>query len=72
MHINYFFIFLVSIKVEFNVSPHGCGSLVVPLLRSHLLQIRGHDINPTRVYLCPMSCGGCGAPRVIVVAGMDP
>ena len=28
--------------------------------------------NPTRVYLCPMSCGGCGAPRGIVVAGMDP
>ena len=28
--------------------------------------------NPTRIYLCPMSCGGCGAPRGIVVAGMDP
>ena len=28
--------------------------------------------NPTRIYLCPMSCGGCGAPRGIVVTGMDP
>ena len=28
--------------------------------------------NPTRVYLCPMSCGECGEPRGIVVAGMDP
>ena len=26
--------------------------------------------NPTRVYLCPMSCEGCGEPRGIVVAGM--
>ena len=28
--------------------------------------------NLTRIYLCPMSCGGCGAPRSIVVARMDP
>jgi len=24
------------------------------------------------VFSCPMSCGGCGAPRGIVVVGMDP
>ena len=28
--------------------------------------------NPTWVYLCPMSCSGCGATRGIVVVGMDP
>ena len=28
--------------------------------------------NPTRVYVCRVSCKGCGEPRGIVVAGMDP
>ena len=28
--------------------------------------------NPTWIYLCPISCSGCGEPRGIVVTGMDP
>ena len=41
-------------------------------MKSLVVNWRSQDQNPTQVYMYPMSCGGCGEPRVIVVVGMDP